>query len=57
MNNKSAIAGEWLKLAPFRILSVDIECAGRKVCYIRRFIKSRIMLLQPYKAPKYLTVR
>ncbi|CAL5224971.1 g7745 [Coccomyxa viridis] len=22
--------GEWLKLAPFRILSVDIECAGRK---------------------------
>ena len=24
-------AGEWLKLAPFRILSVDIECAGRKV--------------------------
>ena len=23
--------GEWLKLAPFRILSVDIECAGRKV--------------------------
>ena len=24
-------AGEWQKLAPFRILSVDIECAGRKV--------------------------
>ncbi|KAK9916868.1 hypothetical protein WJX75_008145 [Coccomyxa subellipsoidea] len=22
--------GDWLKLAPFRILSVDIECAGRK---------------------------
>ncbi|CAG9585614.1 unnamed protein product [Danaus chrysippus] len=22
--------GEWLKLAPFRILSFDIECAGRK---------------------------
>ena len=25
------LAGEWQKLAPFRILSVDIECAGRKV--------------------------
>ena len=24
-------AGEWQRLAPFRILSVDIECAGRKV--------------------------
>ena len=22
--------GEWLKLAPLRILSFDIECAGRK---------------------------
>lgn len=22
--------GEWAKLAPFRILSFDIECAGRK---------------------------
>lgn len=22
--------GEWLKVAPFRILSFDIECAGRK---------------------------
>jgi DNA polymerase delta subunit 1 len=22
--------GEWLKIAPFRILSFDIECAGRK---------------------------
>jgi hypothetical protein len=25
------LAGVWAKLAPFRILSVDIECAGRKV--------------------------
>ena len=25
------LAGEWQRLAPFRILSVDIECAGRKV--------------------------
>ena len=24
-------AGKWLKLAPLRILSMDIECAGRKV--------------------------
>lgn len=24
--------GEWVKLSRFRILSVDIECAGRKVC-------------------------
>lgn len=24
-------AGDWQRLAPFRILSVDIECAGRKV--------------------------
>ena len=24
------LAGEWAKLAPLRILSVDIECAGRK---------------------------
>ena len=24
-------AGRWSRLAPFRILSVDIECAGRKV--------------------------
>ncbi|ESN89921.1 hypothetical protein HELRODRAFT_91243 [Helobdella robusta] len=24
------VEGEWLKLAPFRILSFDIECAGRK---------------------------
>lgn len=23
--------GEWAKIAPFRILSTDIECAGRKV--------------------------
>ncbi len=23
--------GEWAKMAPFRILSTDIECAGRKV--------------------------
>lgn len=23
--------GEWSRLAPFRILSVDIECQGRKV--------------------------
>ncbi len=22
--------GEWAKIAPFRILSFDIECAGRK---------------------------
>jgi len=22
--------GEWLKIAPFRVLSFDIECAGRK---------------------------
>lgn len=25
------LAGEWGRLAPFRILSLDIECAGRKV--------------------------
>ncbi|KAL0028520.1 hypothetical protein WJX77_011509 [Trebouxia sp. C0004] len=25
--------GEWQRLAPFRILSVDIECAGRKGCF------------------------
>lgn len=24
--------GEWSKVAPFRILSFDIECAGRKGC-------------------------
>ena len=23
-------AGEWMKIAPLRILSFDIECAGRK---------------------------
>lgn len=23
--------GEWARMAPFRILSVDIECQGRKV--------------------------
>ncbi len=23
--------GDWAKMAPFRILSTDIECAGRKV--------------------------
>lgn len=23
--------GEWARMSPFRILSVDIECAGRKV--------------------------
>lgn len=23
--------GQWAKMAPFRILSVDIECQGRKV--------------------------
>lgn len=28
--------GEWAKMAPFRILSTDIECAGRKVGH--RFI-------------------
>lgn len=22
--------GDWAKVAPFRILSIDIECAGRK---------------------------
>jgi len=26
--------GEWLKIAPVRILSFDIECAGRKGNYI-----------------------
>jgi DNA polymerase delta subunit 1 len=25
--------GEFSKMAPFRILSVDIECAGRKGCF------------------------
>ncbi|KAK9843469.1 hypothetical protein WJX81_004288 [Elliptochloris bilobata] len=25
--------GRWSRLAPFRILSVDIECAGRKGCF------------------------
>lgn len=25
-----AFRGEWMVLAPFRILSFDIECAGRK---------------------------
>lgn len=25
-----AAEGEWSKVAPFRILSFDIECAGRK---------------------------
>lgn len=25
-----ATEGEWSKVAPFRILSFDIECAGRK---------------------------
>src|SRR6218665_354721 len=24
------VEGEWLKIAPIRILSFDIECAGRK---------------------------
>lgn len=26
-------AGEWSKMAPFRVLSVDIECLGRKGCF------------------------
>ena len=25
--------GEWARLAPLRVLSFDIECAGRKVCF------------------------
>ena len=25
--------GEWMKIAPFRILSIDIECKGRKGCF------------------------
>lgn len=25
--------GEWSKMAPFRTLSVDIECQGRKGCF------------------------
>ena len=25
------VTGAWVKVAPLRILSVDIECAGRKV--------------------------
>ena len=25
--------GEWSKMAPFRVLSVDIECQGRKGCF------------------------
>ena len=28
--NSHPVEGEWLKIAPFRILSYDIECAGRK---------------------------
>lgn len=28
-----AAEGEWSKVAPFRILSFDIECAGRKGIY------------------------
>lgn len=27
-------AGEWMNIAPFRILSFDIECAGRKGIYM-----------------------
>lgn len=27
--------GEWARLAPFRILSVDIECQGRKVSTVQ----------------------
>ena len=32
--------GEWSKVAPFRILSFDIECAGRK----GRFLNGKICL-------------
>jgi len=28
------VEGEWLKIAPFRILSFDIECAGRKGMFL-----------------------
>ena len=28
-----AAAGDWMKIAPLRILSFDIECAGRKGTY------------------------
>ena len=27
---KQIVEGEWSDIAPFRILSFDIECAGRK---------------------------
>lgn len=39
--------GEWSKIAPFRILSFDIECAGREGNYCRCFFSfnSDIFLL------------
>jgi len=32
--------GEWLKIAPVRILSFDIECAGRKGNHVVIFFSS-----------------
>lgn len=34
--------GEWAKLAPFRILSVDIECQGRKVRDLKRLQQTAV---------------
>jgi DNA polymerase delta subunit 1 len=36
--------GEWLKIAPFRILSFDIECAGRKGVFPEPEIDSVIQI-------------
>lgn len=52
--------GEWAKMAPFRILSVDIECQGRKVratgrascwsCRVRRWWPAADTL-RPHSVP------
>lgn len=45
--------GEWSKMAPLRILSFDIECAGRKVSFQNQTVilssKSRTWLLDTVK--------
>lgn len=40
--------GEWAKVAPFRILSFDIECAGRKGEKLIRNMKWETCLLAQF---------
>lgn len=49
--------GEWSKIAPFRILSFDIECAGREgnlLSLFSFFFLTRMLLLYKFNYKSFL---